>query len=623
MITTKQSSSKVMAFVLVFAVILAMLLPVLSVGFGVAEWLGNLLEQKFSKTTIAVYALLAVSVLGLFVFTLLCRWKKSSFLPSCGMMLGILAYSSALLLTFNHYIYHRLYLAPASIFACASILMATYAIFRWGALIIWAPILLISAIKICFFYCYGTPINAFHLQEALHANSAEVSNFLTWETITGIIITIVLVIFILWIYRRSMRSISPLTLLSASSACMILSCMSQMLLPPVCSNVTAIWPLFEIRNTAQIFSKAQAQESRILSRVEGLKSPVEDESALTAVQKDDAVVVVVHVGESVRSDHLGLNGWVNNTTPRLAARGELINFSKCISSAPSTCPAFVTILTDGSGNIQEEEVVGTLPTVGNVTDFFVTHGFKSAAFLHKSNVPDIKDVSMAARSSDSTFAYIFNKLFVKVPERYYIKDKSMEQSHQIVRYCADNKNKNLFVFVNNMGSHGPFADYNTRKPAFTPTNHDAFYVNAQSNAEAVINAYDNTIAYQDEFIGNILDSLKGRPFVYIYISDHGEFLGEEGVWSRAALPSESYYYTSPACVVPMLIAYSPEFATLNPHINSALKQLRNNSEKTIAHGHFFHTLLGLFGIKTKHYLEEWDLCSERVKSYTGPRPAGL
>ena len=344
---------------------------------------------------------------------------------------------------------------------------------------------------------------------------------------------------------------------------------------------------------------------------------------MRAIHPNDAAVVILHIGESVRSDRLGLNGWKNNNTPRLAERKELINFSKCISEVPSTCATFISILTNGTGNIQQEIEDDTLPTVGNVADFFVEHGFKTAAFLHRSNVPDIKEVSMSTKSFNCTFAYIFNKLFQRMPERYYIDNKSMEQSYQIVKYCAEHQDKNLFLFVNNMGSHGPFADYEHENPAFTPTNHVSFYTNAQDHAEAVSNAYDNTIAYQDAFIGNIMDQLKGRPFVYIYIGDHGECLGEDGLWSRAALPSESYYCKSPACVVPLLIAYSPEFAMLHPHLDKSLQQLRKNTQMTIGHGHLFHTLLGLFDIKTSHYKEEWDLSSEKARAYTGTRPDGI
>lgn len=81
------------------------------------------------------------------------------------------------------------------------------------------------------------------------------------------------------------------------------------------------------------------------------------------------------------------------------------------------------------------------------------------------------------------------------------------------------------------GSHGPI--YRDRHPPefqrFRPTCNEAD-VAGQCTAEQLYNAYDNTILYADHVVGGIIDRLdrSGVPYVFLYVSDHGESLMEEG-----------------------------------------------------------------------------------------------
>ncbi len=81
------------------------------------------------------------------------------------------------------------------------------------------------------------------------------------------------------------------------------------------------------------------------------------------------------------------------------------------------------------------------------------------------------------------------------------------------------------------GSHGP--TYRDRFPAefqrFKPQCKDADVVN-KCTREELYNTFDNTILYVDYVLGQIIDRLEntGKPYVFIYVSDHGESLLEEG-----------------------------------------------------------------------------------------------
>lgn len=81
------------------------------------------------------------------------------------------------------------------------------------------------------------------------------------------------------------------------------------------------------------------------------------------------------------------------------------------------------------------------------------------------------------------------------------------------------------------GSHGP--TYSDRHPPeflrFQPACNDADVAN-RCTVEQLYNSYDNTILYVDYVVGEILERLErsGAPYVFVYLSDHGESLLEEG-----------------------------------------------------------------------------------------------
>ncbi|MBC8027934.1 MAG: DUF1705 domain-containing protein [Steroidobacteraceae bacterium] len=89
------------------------------------------------------------------------------------------------------------------------------------------------------------------------------------------------------------------------------------------------------------------------------------------------------------------------------------------------------------------------------------------------------------------------------------------------------------------GSHGPI--YSDRHPPefrrFEPTCTDADVAN-KCTLEQIFNSYDNTILYVDHVLGEAIRTLdrSGVPYVFIYLSDHGESLMEDGVMFHGMPP---------------------------------------------------------------------------------------
>jgi len=92
------------------------------------------------------------------------------------------------------------------------------------------------------------------------------------------------------------------------------------------------------------------------------------------------------------------------------------------------------------------------------------------------------------------------------------------------------------------GSHGP--NYGERHPPeflqFKPLCTDADVAN-KCSLEQLYNSYDNTILYVDHVVGHAIQTLdrSGVPYVFIYLSDHGESLLEDGYMFHGLPPGVS------------------------------------------------------------------------------------
>jgi lipid A ethanolaminephosphotransferase len=94
--------------------------------------------------------------------------------------------------------------------------------------------------------------------------------------------------------------------------------------------------------------------------------------------------------------------------------------------------------------------------------------------------------------------------------------------------------------MHQLGSHGPayFRRYPATFRRFTPAC-EKDDLRLCSPAE-IRNAYDNSIVYTDHVLGRVIDYLKLRQDRYdtamLYLSDHGESLGENGLYRHAVSP---------------------------------------------------------------------------------------
>ena len=113
--------------------------------------------------------------------------------------------------------------------------------------------------------------------------------------------------------------------------------------------------------------------------------------------------------------------------------------------------------------------------------------------------------------------------------------------------------------------------------------------------DEIINAYDNAILYTDHVLAGLiryLEAQSGRDAGLIYVSDHGESLGESGFYLHG-LP----YRIAPAVQreVPMVVWLSPG---LEKSAGLSRECLQQGVTGDVAHDHLFHSVLGLLEVAT-------------------------
>ena len=174
-----------------------------------------------------------------------------------------------------------------------------------------------------------------------------------------------------------------------------------------------------------------------------------------------------------------------------------------------------------------------------------------------------------------------------------------------------NLKQNTVLVLHMIGSHGP-AYYERYPQKFARFQPDCRTSDIQScSKEEIVNTYNNTILYSDYIISSAIDILKKnqssqRDDSLIYISDHGESLGENNTYLHG-LP----YAFAPETQkqVPMLFWFSKN---TKKEINSQCLQAK--SFEPHSQDNFFHTVLGLAEVHTTLYKPEMDITSDCRKS---------
>lgn len=304
--------------------------------------------------------------------------------------------------------------------------------------------------------------------------------------------------------------------------------------------------------------------------------PVNDSVSSTA----NDINFIFILGESVRADHIQLNGYQRETNPKLSKRKNIISFSDVYTPLTHTVASVKQLLTNQSVNdIVKSNDVFSLFSILNQTDYKTSWIGNST--IVKSYAPIIMSNQNVQLIDKFRSIMSFNKAL----------DEEMLKPFDSVLKTT----KNQFITLHMTGSHWWYENrYSDEFRKFTPVT-DSKHIPSLEPQE-IINSYDNTLVYLDNFIDTVINSVEKThtKSIVMYVSDHGEILGEEGKWLHA---QESEVSKNPA----MIVWCSNEFMDTYP---SATESLNQNKNKRISADFFYHSVLDLFQVQNFDYDKE-------------------
>lgn len=227
-------------------------------------------------------------------------------------------------------------------------------------------------------------------------------------------------------------------------------------------------------------------------------------------------IYVLVIGETLRPDRLQLNGYPRATTPRLAGLGNVVSFSNMISPWAWTRMSVPVIISrksaqDHSYFSRETSLVAAFKEAGFAT-----------AWLSTQSPLGVHDSSVALHASEADEVQYLNPVGYK-KEGFY--DDVLIGAFS--RVLAQGAQKQLIV-LHTLGSHFSYADrYPDSFDLFQPSGKgQALGMHDRANKEKLNNAYDNTVAYTDYVLFNLIRQLEKQQAVsgLLLVSDHGENL---------------------------------------------------------------------------------------------------
>lgn len=167
--------------------------------------------------------------------------------------------------------------------------------------------------------------------------------------------------------------------------------------------------------------------------------------------------------------------------------------------------------------------------------------------------------------------------------------------------------KNNLIILHGRGSHGPlyYKRYPKEFEIYKPACNDEL---DECQVEEIVNAYDNSIYYTSYILKEIIDRLTKLDDEYntmlIFMSDHGQSLGENGIFMHSApFDTAPIDQKNPA----FFIWLNDNFAnTFNINKQCLISKINSN----LSQDNIFHSMLGLFKIHSKYYNKNLDIFSD-------------
>ncbi len=453
-------------------------------------------------------------------------------------------------------------------------------------------LLVITASSSYFMSSYGIVIDPSMLTNVVQTDMGEALDLLSWPLVVTLALGAVLPG--IWWWRQPVRTVGTGRLMAQQLGTGLLGLVVAVAMLWISFQDVAslmrnhktlrymINPFNTVYAVARVSVGRAAQAQQVLE-------PIGMDAHLTAPGNsvDTSPLIVLVVGETARAANFGLGGYTRDTTPllkQLQSEGDLVyfsNVSSCGTNTQTSVPCMFSPQgreTFDGGDTHQENLLDVLQRAG-------------LAVLWLDNQSGCKGVCDRVPHADTR-----NLNLPDICPDGECFDEAMLRAlpDELARLDPERRARGTVVVMHQMGSHGP-AYYKRSPPALK-----LFQPECTSNAlqecppEQLQNAYDNSLRNTDHLLAETVRWLQTlqRPTALVYVSDHGESLGEKGL----------YLHGMPYRMAPTEQTHVPMLAWASKALQQTqglrLECLKGQAEQPWSHDNLFHTILGLARVGT-------------------------
>ena len=477
------------------------------------------------------------------------------------------------------------------------------AAWRWSIKPAITLVVLSAAFGAHFMASYGVVIDATMMTNVLQTDSREVRDLLNLRLAATVGVLALLPLAVVWRSRvQRLRFAAQLgrNVLGAVAAVLVLLALLYALFADLSATMREhpsmrylINPLNSFYALADIAAQKQARPSgppkaigldaRLAPRPAGSRPPL----------------VMLMVGETARADHFSLNGYSRPTNPQLEQLG-VTSFgavSACGTSTATSLPCMFSHLGKAGFEARDQEHENLLDLVQRT----------GMALLWLDNQSGCKGLCDRVPSA---YAHTPAPGAKPLPAGLCESDECLDEAllagldERLAALPAEQRERGVLLVMHQMGSHGP-AYFKRSPPGRKPFEPECrTSALQQCDRQALVNAYDNSIAYTDAVLAQAVQWLIRQRAAYepamLYLSDHGESLGENNIYLHG-LP----YAVAPRgqTHVPM-VWWQPDAAATPTRPGTAC--LKAHAAQPLTHDNLFHTVLGVLGVQAAEYKPALD-----------------
>lgn len=484
-------------------------------------------------------------------------------------------------------------------FIIAGITASLLAMFNWRNLgkVSISLLLLLAAFATHYMLMYNIVVDTPMLINVLQTDAHEASDQLSWQLFATVLL--LAVVPMVWLWRQPIhRTAWPRQIWQNAVVFLLGLLLSFGVLQAIFQDFSSLMRnhldmRYQINPLNSIYAALDYTVIPSSDKPQGPMQAVGTDAQIARSPTTPPLLVVV-LGETARSQNFSLNGYARDTNP-LLAKENVTSFSRVTSCGTSTAeslPCMFSHLNRAEFNARQNEFE-------NVFDVMQRAGYGVIWIDNQSGCKTLCD-----RIPTLSTARLNQAAHCPGDE---CRDSIMlsEAPAQIAKLSSQQRQRGVVVVMHQMGSHGP-AYYKRTDPAFKkfmPECTDTAL--SQCERSTVVNAYDNTIVQTDFFLSQVINWLKTQEKTYtpamLYVSDHGESLGEKNLYLHG-LP----YSVAPAeqTTVPLITWLSPSFEQFRKVKTSCLQTQRHQA---LSHDNLFHSLLGLMAVQSQAYRPERDV----------------